>query len=60
MPGEDHRRPDRVLPGGHHPDFYRQPQRSRAQLQAAPRLQDRSLPAQPEAALQVSRRPSSG
>ena len=55
MSREDHRRPDDVLPRGHHPDFHSQPQRSRAQLQAGQHLEDRSLPAKPKAALQVSR-----
>lgn len=54
MSGEDHRRPDHVVPGGHHPDSGGHPQRPRAQLQTAQHLQDRSLPAKPEAALQVS------
>lgn len=54
MSCEDHRRPNHVLPSWNHPDFHSQPQRSRAELQAGQHLKDRSLPAQSEAALQVS------
>lgn len=54
MSCEDHRRPNDVLPSWNHPDFHSQPQRSRAQLQAGQHLKGRSLPAQSEAALQVS------
>lgn len=52
--GEDHRRSDDVLPSRDHPDLQCQPQRSCAQLPVGQHLQDRSLPAQSEAALQVS------
>lgn len=53
MSGKDHRRPDDVFPCGHHPDFRSQLQRSSAQLQTGQHLEDRSLPAQSKAAVQV-------
>ncbi|TKS74329.1 F-BAR domain only protein 1 [Collichthys lucidus] len=54
MSGEDHGRPDDVIPCRHHPDIHSQPQRSCAQLQTAQHLKDRSLPAKSKAALQVN------
>lgn len=53
MSGEDHGRPDHVLPRRHHPHLHGQPQRPGAQLPTGQHLPDRPLPAQPEAALQV-------
>lgn len=54
MSGEDHRRPDDVVPCGHHADLHGQPQRPGAQLPTGQHLQDRPLPAKSKAALQVS------
>lgn len=52
--GEDHRRPDDVLPRWNHPDIHSQPKRSRAQFQTGQHLKGRSLPAKSKAAVQVS------